>query len=305
MSYFPERETIDPSGIADALSESLSNKYGSWQPLNPWAGGIQISLDGTKVISRNYSIRAEQPPPNVGPNPDGIAFRLTTPLDMSNLQKFQFSIACNDRGGHLSGNGNIRLIDPSGYGAVATFQFTKDQNWSTRIFTKDSFYAADTFNWRQIVAWVIDWNITYWDPIYNPGYTIWIDAGPFAQFPPTALPQLTISSVDIKGNPITGKSVQLTNPSGYSQTFPLPLGPVGISTGEWTLKILDADFIRWSDGLTSNTRTLTAVSGVNYSFQAIFTGGKPPEDQQTTLIIGAITAAIIASAVLIYFLTQS
>jgi len=274
FAYVPERDPVlDPPNIADALSESLSNEYGRWI-----AGtyGTTVSLDGTKVLSRNSSIKIDK-----GTIQAVGIFIFSSPIDMSKFEKIQFSVAAMASRLNV---GSLVLQDTSDRTVGVDFGFTIDQQWNTRTFVKSQFSGFGEFDWSKIASWSFFFN--------DDTGTYWIDAGPFFYFKVT-LPTLIVNAVNQSGSPITGKSIQLTNPQGFSQTYALPMGPVGLSVGEWTLTILDVDFVQWSDGNKNKTRTFIAEYDLNYTFTAVFEAGTLPSApldlSNIFLAIGALT----------------
>lgn len=247
-----------------------------------------------------------------------LAFTLSTPLNLTNFEKFQFMIAAivgatND---NLVGSAHVVLVsgtDPYAppY-AQADLIFSKGQatqpvSYSTKTFLQTDFtiYPGTTaFDWSNITRIEILFDTQNVNPYTWDGYTIFIDGGPF--FLLSSVPsRLTVLAEDANGNTIGfGKHMQLISPTGASSSENVPWGPFAVSpAGSWTVTILDDDFVQWKDGVTSRTRTIVINLGQTVTVIAVFQAGQPPPSIGNNMIVAGITG-ISLIAVLIYYLSR-
>lgn len=312
MSYFPERRSgIDPAGIADALSESFSNQYGSWT--NPGWYGNEVKLDPRAVVGNN-AISAYSPSGYVIEQGD-MVFNLATPLDLSSFEKFQFLIAAsvgaaND---NLVGTGRVLLTNGNlDKYAEASFQFSKypsggGTQYQQRTLLQTDFHIVEwvgTFDWTKITQFIFLFDTKNRSPYTWDGYTILIDGGPFFLVS-SAISKLGILAEDANGNTITyGKHMQLISPSGGTESLPVPWGPLGVSIGTWTVTILDADFVKWKDGDTNKTRGFTVGIGQTIIGTAVFQSAPPNGGGGGANIPLLVGSASIIAVALIYLLTR-
>jgi hypothetical protein len=290
--YFPTRDpSVDPANVADALSESIANEYGQWFP---YVGTITVNLAGDNVLCRNSSIKADSPS-GVPDYYGGITFELASPLDLTlPFERFAFAIAAINKGGNanLDGTGYFSFRDSSGKHATVNIGFSLDGNYNQRSFAPGNFQADSGFDWSDVVGFDFIWWCINVNPVTWDGYSVWIDVGPYLAWKVT-LPTLTVVAKNTRGSPVAGKSIQLTNPQGFSQTYALPMGPVGLSVGDWTITVLDTDFVYWSDGATSKTQSFHADYGMTFTFIAVFESGGNGGGDDTLLIAGAVVLTIV------------
>ena len=310
MSYFPDRRSgIDPPSIADALSESLSNQYGSWSSLY----GDTVRLDAHAAVG-NYAVTA------VGETvieQGSLVFDLATPLDLTSFEKFQFMIAAvvgtvND---NLTGTAHIYLssgsdpLNPAW--AQADFEFAKGQatqpvSYSTKTFVQTNFTIHQftiPFNWTNITRIELRFDTQNVNPYTWDGYTVFIDGGPF--FLLSSVPsKLAVLAEDVSGSTIGfGKHMQLISPTGATSSENVPWGPFAISpAGTWTITILDDDFVQWKDGVTDRTRNIVIAVGQGVTVTAVFQAGQPPTPGNNLIIVGAAGISLIA--IVIYYLSR-
>jgi len=308
LSYFPERRSgIDPAGIADALSESLSNQYGQWTADPSY---LIVKLDPHAAVGNSAIMLLSYPA--VATNVSWTAFQLVTPLNLSLFEKFQFLIAAQigPNYDNLKGTGRIRLVSQFSY-AEANFQFLKGSvndpvSYTTKTFTQNDFTVepGGNFDWSQITGLYFFFdtqniNMNTWD-----GYKIYFDGGPFFLLSST-IPKLGILAEDINGKIITfGKHMQLVSPSGGTESLPVPWGPLGVSVGTWTVTILDDDFVKWKDGDTNKTRAFSVGVGQTVTATAVFQSAPPNGGGGGANIPLLVGSASIIAVALIYLLTR-
>lgn len=263
--------------IVGAWSESLTPNEGFWSRIS---GEVYLDMlnkvEGEASI-RTYAISLYYAASWFTLN-DGAEFDATLP---NSKLKFVHALEAT-----FNGNCNIILYDREDRSAARLFGTQPNAQWESKEFPLGSDQGWDVelgFDWTHIKKIRLD----CWFTGAGTG-NFWVDA-PHFEFE-VVMPTLRVVAKDVEGTLITGKSMQLTNPSGYSETYPLPFGPVGISIGEWAIKILDVDFIKWEDGSTENLRSFNVEYGRNYIFTAIFEAGNGEVKPFNTLplIIGAI-----------------
>jgi len=314
MSYFPDRRSgIDPPGIADALSESLSNQYGNWSSLY----GDIVRLDAHAAVG-NYAVRAVSVAGGVIEQ-GSLVFTLSTVLNLTNFEKFQFMIAAvvgtvND---NLTGTAHIYLssgsdsLNPAW--AQADFEFAKGQasqpvSYSTKTFVQTDFTIHQfgiPFDWTNITRIELFFDTKNLNPYTWDGYTIFIDGGPF--FLLSSVPsKLAVLAEDVNGSTIGfGKHMQLISPTGATSSENVPWGPFAISpAGTWTVTILDDDFVQWKDGVTDRTRNILINVGQAVTVVAVFQSGQPPPPSTGSNLIVAGVAGISLIAIVIYYLSR-
>lgn len=185
MSYFPDRRSgVDPPNIADALSESLSNQYGSWN-LNTFFGQ-SVSLDPHAAVGN--SAVATTSPSRVVCEEGALYFDLSSPLNLKSFERFQFMIAAFVGGNNnLTGDGQVWLIDSNGYGASVSFQFAKGQKnqpvaYSTKTFVQSDFTISEInapFDWSNIMHVNFLFGTQNLNPYSWDGFEVLLDGGPF------------------------------------------------------------------------------------------------------------------------------
>jgi len=284
--YIPERELTDPPNIADALSESLSNPYGVW--FNPQADCEPARLSGM-AICRNTAVQSES----------FLQFDFNVPIDLVSFELLHFAIATQPFSGPsgIGGLAQVILIDSSGTRyAKRDFPITRDGNYGVKQFLSGDFVADSGFDWSSIKS-LMFW-LVYGD---ERGTWLWVDEGPFFRFN-VELGTLYIGAVDESNNPISGKSMYLTNPYGFGNTYTLPFGPQGVNpAGNWAVTILDTqNFLGWQDGATENPRTFNIGYGQNVSATAIFKITPPPPPPTNYLLAGIGVVSIISLIAYIY-----
>jgi len=287
--YIPERESTDPPNIADALSESLSNQYGVW--FNPTSSCEPPRLSGM-AICRNTAIQSES----------WLQFDFNIPINIVNFELLHFGIAVQKFSGSepgKSGGASIILIDSSGTRMARTdFPITIDGNYSIKQFLATDFYSDSGFNWASVksILFMLNYEL-------ERGTWLWIDEGPFFRFN-VVLGTLYIGAVDESNNPISGKSMYLTNPYGFGNTYTLPFGPQGVNpAGNWIVTILDTqNFLHWQDGATENPRTFSIDYGQNISATAIFKTTTPPPPPPTNYFLAGLGLVSIISLIAYIYL---
>ena len=308
MSYFPDRRSgIDPPGVADALSESLSNQYGAWTSYY----GDDVQLDPHAAVG-NYAVTAKAYSRMVIEQ-GSLIFELSTPLNLSAFERFQFLIAAivgsND---NLVGTGKVYLISGDiGTRAVASFQFAKGQasqpvSYSTKTFLQSDFTVeSGSFDWTNITAIGLLFDTQHLNPNTWDGYTVFIDGGPFFLLSSTPS-KLAVLAEDTNGNSIGfGKHMQLISPTGATSSENVPWGPFAISpAGTWTIVILDDDFVNWKDGVTTRTRNVVITVGQSVTLTVVFQSGTPPPPPPSSnlVIVGVVGLSLIA--VTLYYLSR-
>lgn len=330
--FIPFQVQNDPPGVADDLSESLRpgtmepGGYGYWESRLPSI--VYIDLDGIKKTTRLTSIHFT--PENRVPwgtfwtaDYGKVGFYFAASFDMTDMTVFGFDWLAYDRSydhiliwPSLTGHNKFFLEDANGKHAWVLFDSnvsSKDKsNFLECRFNKADFTTDANFLWGQVKAWIFEVGLRLDEIVaYSTGgYDVWIDGGPFVNIA-TTLPTITIKCQDIQGRSIGGKTSLWSRTGAESASQTIPKLGIPVTAGEWTIRILSSDFVKWkfSDGTesTNSSVVITLGSGETFAATAIFQSGDGNGDGgdggvidwTPIIIVGGAAAAVGAGYLLL------
>lgn len=309
--FIPAQVATDPENIADSFSENLIvGGYGRWYAEKPLYQTLDI--DKVNKVWRNGALHVgrgfDEGWHNGPATTDGFYFAFDSPIDLSDMSSISFLIHTFDRfydnqnftNPILIGQNAIALQDANGIVVYSPFfnNLTDTKLWtandanSPRQYLKSDFTGSTSFDWSKVTVIGFYIGIREINPtdIFPPnGYDIWVDGGPFIIVQGSSLPVVQILCEDSTGQPITTqKNAQWYNYNNNTNS-PLPIPTTLKATaGNYGIKALDGDFLRWSDGAINPLKNFTISSGIT-TVKAIYApqGGI---DLTTIAIVGSVIA---------------